>query len=117
MPVISENLNLKTSKQRWILRSEGLDKILKLLALTLIRSYQIVLSPILGGACRFYPTCSAYGTEAFATHDAKKAFILTLKRLAKCQPFGKKGFDPVPENLNQKPPTDYKKANNEFSAQ
>jgi len=74
------------------------DNFLKVLALFLIRSYQITLSPILGGACRFHPTCSCYGSEAFKNFDSKTAFILTLKRVLKCRPLGPYGFDPIPEN-------------------
>ncbi|MES2768412.1 MAG: membrane protein insertion efficiency factor YidD [Bdellovibrionota bacterium] len=78
-----------------------MDSFPRFLALFLIRSYQLVLSPMLGGACRFYPTCSCYGSEAFKNHDSKTAFILTLKRVLKCRPLGPSGFDPVPDKLNE----------------
>ncbi len=47
--------------------------------------------------CRFFPTCSNYGIEALEKHGALKGSFLTIKRILKCHPFGKKGFDPVPE--------------------
>jgi putative membrane protein insertion efficiency factor len=61
-----------------------------------IRLYQLVLSPILPNACRFSPTCSQYGIEAFKKHGAFKGFILTVKRIGRCHPWGGHGHDPVP---------------------
>ncbi|MCH1454236.1 MAG: membrane protein insertion efficiency factor YidD [Flavobacteriaceae bacterium] len=62
----------------------------------LIRSYQILISPLLPPSCRFTPTCSHYGLEAFRRHGPFKGFYLTLKRISKCHPWGKSGYDPVP---------------------
>lgn len=62
----------------------------------LIRAYQVVLSPFVGGACRFLPSCSAYAVEAIATHGAWRGSILAARRLSRCHPFGRAGFDPVP---------------------
>jgi len=61
-----------------------------------IRVYQLTLSPFLGGSCRFLPTCSAYAMEAIAAHGAWRGTGLALRRLARCHPLGKSGFDPVP---------------------
>jgi putative membrane protein insertion efficiency factor len=61
-----------------------------------IRLYQLVLSPILPNACRFSPTCSQYGIEAFKKHGAFKGLILTVKRISRCHPWGGHGHDPVP---------------------
>jgi putative membrane protein insertion efficiency factor len=66
------------------------------LAVLFIRLYQAVLSPIVGGACRFEPSCSAYAIEAFETHGARRGLVLTLRRLGRCHPFGGHGYDPVP---------------------
>jgi len=60
------------------------------------RSYQILISPLLPSSCRFTPTCSHYGLEAFRRHGPFKGFYLTLKRISKCHPWGKSGYDPVP---------------------
>lgn len=49
------------------------------------------------GLCKFYPTCSQYGIEAIETHGALKGSYLTLKRILRCNPFNKGGFDPVPQ--------------------
>jgi len=62
----------------------------------LIRAYQIVLSPHLGAACRFEPSCSNYGLEALKRHGAFHGGWLTLRRLLRCRPWGPSGYDPVP---------------------
>ncbi len=67
------------------------------LCLSLIRLYQLFLSPIKGHCCRFEPTCSDYAKEAFLLHGVRKGAILTLKRILKCHPWGGEGYDPVPE--------------------
>jgi putative membrane protein insertion efficiency factor len=61
-----------------------------------VRGYQLVLSPIFGGACRYYPTCSAYAIEALERHGALRGSWLALRRIARCHPFRPGGFDPVP---------------------
>jgi uncharacterized protein len=66
-------------------------------SLRLIGFYQIILSPFFGGNCRFYPSCSCYAHEAFTQYSWPKAFVLSLKRLLKCHPFGPYGYDPLPE--------------------
>jgi len=64
--------------------------------LLLIEAYRLVLSPFLGGQCRFEPSCSRYGAEAIARHGAWRGTVLTVRRLLRCQPFHPGGFDPVP---------------------
>lgn len=66
------------------------------LLIALIRAYQLTLSPFLGGSCRFLPTCSAYAIEAITTHGARRGAILAVRRLSRCHPFGRAGYDPVP---------------------
>jgi uncharacterized protein len=62
-----------------------------------IKIYQIVISPWLGRSkCRYTPTCSHYGIEAFKKHGPIKGFWLTTKRIASCNPWGGHGYDPVP---------------------
>jgi len=62
----------------------------------LVRLYQWTLSPLLGGACRFQPTCSHYSIEALRTHGAVRGTWLTMRRIGRCHPWGGSGFDPVP---------------------
>lgn len=62
----------------------------------LVRAYQVTLSPFLGGACRFEPSCSNYMIEALTVHGAFKGLLLGICRILRCHPFGKHGYDPVP---------------------
>ena len=64
--------------------------------LIFIRVYQLVISPMLGPSCRFYPTCSHYAFEAVETYGCLKGSFLALKRIVKCHPFHPGGYDPVP---------------------
>jgi putative membrane protein insertion efficiency factor len=61
-----------------------------------IRVYQMTLGPIMGGHCRFVPSCSHYGLEAYRVHGAVRGTWLTARRLLRCHPFGGGGYDPVP---------------------
>ena len=65
----------------------------------LIRLYQQYVSPFLGDNCRFHPTCSQYAMDAVRTHGAIAGTGYTLWRIARCQPFSKGGYDPVPERF------------------
>lgn len=67
--------------------------------LLLIRTYVIFLSPFLGGACKFYPSCSNYAREAIERHGARRGTVLALKRLLRCHPFTPGGVDLVPDEL------------------
>jgi putative membrane protein insertion efficiency factor len=62
----------------------------------LIRIYQYTISPILPMACRYTPTCSAYGVDAVMKYGAIKGTFLAIKRFASCNPWGGHGHDPVP---------------------
>ena len=66
------------------------------LLIALVRGYQLTLSPFLGGSCRFLPSCSNYAIDALRTHGAVRGSILAARRLSRCHPFGRAGFDPVP---------------------
>lgn len=61
-----------------------------------IRAYQVGLSPLLPSACRFTPTCSEYARQAVESHGATRGGWLAAKRIARCHPFGGRGYDPVP---------------------
>ncbi len=62
----------------------------------LIKLYQLIISPWLGPQCRFTPTCSQYGIEAFKKYGPIKGLWLTVKRITRCNPWGGHGHDPVP---------------------
>jgi putative membrane protein insertion efficiency factor len=72
-------------------------RILSLPFIALIKIYQWVISPILGPKCRFTPTCSTYSLQAFKKHGVFKGFLLTVKRISRCHPWGGSGYDPVPD--------------------
>jgi putative membrane protein insertion efficiency factor len=67
------------------------------ISLALVQFYRIFLSHFFGGACKFYPSCSKYAQEAIASYGARRGIVLALKRLGRCRPFTKGGFDPVPD--------------------
>jgi uncharacterized protein len=66
------------------------------LLLLALEAYRALLAPLVGGHCRFWPSCSVYAEEAVRRHGAWRGARLTLFRLARCQPFARGGFDPVP---------------------
>lgn len=70
----------------------------------LIRVYQVFLGPLMGGHCRFEPTCSRYAIEAYQRHGPIRGTWLTLRRLFRCHPFGGHGYDPVPLPPSSGPP-------------
>ncbi|HEX2092578.1 MAG TPA: membrane protein insertion efficiency factor YidD [Longimicrobiaceae bacterium] len=61
-----------------------------------IRFYQRGISPLTPPSCRFHPSCSQYGVEAIQRHGAARGSWLTLRRLLRCHPFCRGGYDPVP---------------------
>ena len=66
------------------------------IAAFLIRLYQWSVSPLLGPRCRFYPSCSHYALVAVERFGVLKGGWLSLRRIARCHPFHRGGFDPVP---------------------
>ncbi len=69
---------------------------MRFLILKAIRGYQATVSPLLGGGCRFYPSCSEYTYEAVATHGSLRGLWLGIRRIGRCHPFSSGGHDPVP---------------------
>ena len=74
------------------------------LLIILIRAYQVVLAPFVGGACRFLPSCSAYAIEAIEIHGAWRGSLLAVRRLSRCHPLGRAGVDPVPNPSSPETP-------------
>ena len=62
----------------------------------MIRAYQLLLSPLLPPMCRFTPSCSEYGRQAYLKHGVFKGSWLTFRRIMRCHPFNPGGYDPVP---------------------
>lgn len=70
---------------------------LKSLIKFLIKTYQVTLSPrFSNGSCRYVPTCSQYALEAVEIHGVFKGSLLAIRRILRCNPFFKGGYDPVP---------------------
>lgn len=67
----------------------------------LIKFYRLCISPLFPPVCRFEPSCSAYGLQAFQKHPIHRALWLTVWRIMRCNPFNAGGFDPVPEAKGQ----------------
>ncbi|WP_426113769.1 membrane protein insertion efficiency factor YidD [Massilia sp. PWRC2] len=76
---------------------------MKRLLVIALRAYQLLLSPMLGQRCRFYPSCSHYAIEAISTHGAARGSWLTVRRLGKCHPWHPGGLDPVPPKSDPTP--------------
>jgi putative membrane protein insertion efficiency factor len=70
---------------------------MKTLLAGLVRLYRYAIAPLLPPACRFHPSCSAYAEEALEQHGALRGSWLTARRLCRCGPWHRGGFDPVPE--------------------
>ena len=73
-----------------------LARLPRTLSIGAVRVYQVILSPIFGGSCRYYPSCSAYAIEALERHGALRGGWLAIRRIGRCHPFRPGGFDPVP---------------------
>ena len=68
----------------------------------LIKAYKFLISPLLGNSCRYLPTCSEYSIEALKTYGLIKGILISLKRILSCHPWGKSGYDPVPNKCKRK---------------
>ncbi len=74
---------------------------LRRILIGVIHVYQKGISPWTPATCRFTPTCSAYAIEAMGTHGVARGGWLTVKRVARCHPWGGFGLDPVPPRMNR----------------
>ena len=66
------------------------------IGVALVHTYQLLISPLVGGACRFEPSCSEYAIKAIEQHGLFAGGRLAARRVMKCHPFGPHGLDPVP---------------------
>ena len=81
-------------------------KILTLIVIKIIKTYQFLLSPLFGRSCRYLPTCSEYSMEALKTHGLFKGIFISTRRILSCHPIkilgGGEGFDPVKKKMKVK---------------
>ncbi|HZE73523.1 MAG TPA: membrane protein insertion efficiency factor YidD [Pyrinomonadaceae bacterium] len=68
---------------------------MKTILISLLKTYKLILSPLLPPSCRFVPTCSEYAMDAIARYGALHGSGLALRRLLRCHPFNPGGYDPV----------------------
>jgi uncharacterized protein len=85
------------NKALWVLGAPA-----RFLLISLIRLYRLTLSGILGGQCRFYPSCSHYGEEAIRVHGALKGTALATWRVLRCSPLTAGGVDHVPPRRSER---------------
>ena len=71
------------------------EKLIKFLILIILKTYKFLISPFFGTNCRFLPSCSDYAYEVITSKGVIKGGALAIKRLTKCHPWGKSGYDPV----------------------
>lgn len=68
---------------------------MKKIFISIIKFYRKFISPLKKPSCRFYPTCSAYAIEAIDKYGAFKGGVMAFRRILRCHPFNKGGYDPV----------------------
>ena len=78
------------------------NKIISYFLISIIRMYQLFISPILGQNCRYLPSCSEYSIESIKQFGFFRGIFLSLKRISKCHPWGNHGYDPVPNKIKEK---------------
>jgi uncharacterized protein len=81
-----------------------LSRPLEFLLLSLIHVYRHTLGLFLGGQCRYHPTCSAYALDAIRQWGPWRGAWMAARRISRCHPFVKGGFDPVPPNPRRPAP-------------
>jgi putative membrane protein insertion efficiency factor len=69
---------------------------MKYVLIALLKAYRFAISPLYGQVCRYHPTCSAYALEAVTVHGAIKGSWLAVRRIGRCHPWARGGYDPVP---------------------
>jgi putative membrane protein insertion efficiency factor len=75
---------------------------MRTILISLIKGYQLLISPYLAPSCRYTPSCSSYAQECISVHGSLKGSWLAIKRITRCHPFHAGGYDPVPPALDKK---------------
>ena len=90
------NALTEISRLLFVLGFQGAARFCKAVLLGGLHGYRMMLSPVLGPACRFYPSCSEYALDAVGKHGVLRGIELSIRRLAKCHPWHPGGIDLVP---------------------
>lgn len=77
--------------------SNAVSKALAYPLILCLRFYRLAISPLLGVNCRYAPTCSRYAIEALQVHGILRGSGLAIRRIGRCHPWGRSGYDPVPD--------------------
>ncbi len=75
---------------------------MKYVLIGLLRAYRFAISPLYGQVCRYHPSCSAYALEAVTVHGSIRGTWLAVRRVARCNPWARGGYDPVPPRRQHK---------------
>jgi uncharacterized protein len=76
--------------------ADNAERAMKWVLIGLLKAYRLLISPLYGNVCRYYPSCSAYALRAVSVHGAVKGSWLAARRLLRCHPWAPGGYDPVP---------------------
>ncbi|MBO9522280.1 MAG: membrane protein insertion efficiency factor YidD [Nocardioidaceae bacterium] len=76
---------------------------MKYFLIALLKAYRFAISPLYGQVCRYHPSCSAYALEAVTEHGSIKGSWLAVRRIARCNPWARGGYDPVPAKKTSRP--------------
>ena len=74
----------------------ALDRLFQLALVMLVQGYRVTLAAVLGGRCRYHPSCSVYALQALQTHGGLRGAWLAIRRVSRCHPWGGAGYDPPP---------------------
>jgi putative membrane protein insertion efficiency factor len=78
---------------------EKISKVIGWILLIPVYIYKFFISPLTHSSCRFVPTCSEYAVQAVKIHGPFKGFVLSVRRILRCHPWGSSGYDPVPPKI------------------
>jgi hypothetical protein len=67
----------------------------------IIYTYRATLGPFMGGQCRYHPSCSQYGLDAVRAHGPIRGGWMTIRRILRCHPFARGGYDPAPPKIDE----------------